>query len=178
MAEIGTDDARTLFAQIQSVKDMLKPIVDNAGYVPGKVDDIHASATAIEEVVKNCNNLLNSVVVNVDNIAETSVLVSGKADDISRAQTATHEQVIGNTGLLSTAVDEINEYKAWITPLLDDFSKTAILPTMQGIAGKVDELLSSHAEIKTLVEQIKEQVNPLIDRVSKSPILSMLGVKS
>lgn len=41
----------------------------------------------------------------------------------------------------------------------------------------IRELQTTHNEILTLVREIRGQAQPMLDKIAKSPVLSMLGVK-
>jgi hypothetical protein len=176
--EIGTDSSATLYAQGESIRKTVETLAAPVNGTHADIAQIKSDVANLAAILAEALTTLQRIDVAVVNTADQTILtdervvsLSNKADVI---QTETAESLVQHKMTQMT----LGTFVGWFTPILDEFRDTSIIPMLHKIDGKTSDLLESHIAIKTLAQQAVDKVTPMLDKLEKSPILSMLGVKS
>lgn len=175
--EIGTDNARVIYAQTQQILTDVQRLVAQIETYSG-LAEMRASIAAIEETLINLNNDRTSDSVNLSNMADLHMETSAYMRAVDRTTISIQDNISNVLNNVKGTQATLDTFVGWFTPILDDFRNTSIIPTLTRVEGRVEELFESHAAIKTIAEEVYNKAEPLIDRISKSPVLKMLGVGS
>lgn len=176
--QIGTDKVLALYAMMEKTNATADKIYSILPGIATAMADILSDRRTESQSLLEVLSLTQSLGADLNAMNEriTELTVESKSHSIAHsAELAVARDI--NESVKATGL-AVNEFTGWITPILDDFRETAILPTMTRIEGSVEALTELHNEIRTMVNGAVEQVQPLLSKLDKSPILRMLGVPS
>lgn len=174
--ELGTNNDLVIFTTLQSVLATVEKMNETLTML-ANLPEIRQSLIQLENITGdlltnrqedtvNISQLADLVIRSVDvqeSIAERVVITDAKADTIA----------MGIKGTQAT----LDTFVGWFTPILDDFRNTSIIPMLERIDGRVSTLLDKHNEILTHADNLKDKIDPMLDKLMTSPIIRMLGVK-
>lgn len=176
--EIGTDSAATLYRISKEIESNTLALMDGLAPVPTTVEDTDKTVRAIAEMLPDMLVMIGEISVKVDRLSDDignvnkNTLDAGKIAGEARAYSLSVYEAVDDANTERAA------FTAWLRERLDNFSGTTILARLDQTHSATSELLDSHKSIHTLVENMLAEIAPLKERIEKSPLLKMLGVKS
>lgn len=175
--EIGTDSAATLYAQGAAIRESVDKVLPLLTDLVTRIQPLDSRLTNIEAIQVEILSQLQKLDVTTSQTADQTILIDERAVSILGKTEAVHLNTVEHMEQLKMIGIQLSSFIGWFTPILDEFRDTSIIPMLHKIDGRTQELLESHIAIKTIAENVQNMVTPMLDKLEKSPILSMLGVK-
>lgn len=175
--EIGTNSAATLYAQGESIRTTVEKMLLLATQTVERVEPLDTRLTNVEAILIELLSALQKLDVTTVQTADQAIISNEYLVALQGKTEAIHLQGVESLEQHKMTQMTLGTFVGWFTPILDEFRDTSIIPMLNKIDGKTSELLESHTAIKTLAQQAVDKVTPMLDKLEKSPILSMLGVK-